>query len=92
MADQRLIFLTGTRADYGKLKPLVSAVVEEGFETHIVATGMHMLRKYGFTYEEVTNDHLAQIHSFMNQTDSDSMDVVLAKTVTGLSDYTSTLR
>ena len=42
--NNRIVFLTGTRADYGKLKSLIQAVVDDGtLEAHICATGMHML-------------------------------------------------
>jgi len=44
---KRIVFLTGTRADFGKLKSLIEVARNDGqFEVHIFATGMHMqLRK-----------------------------------------------
>ena len=53
----RIIFLTGTRADYGKMKSLIRALVDcDQFDVHIFATGMHMLSKYGSTYKEIVKD------------------------------------
>ncbi len=50
-----IVFVTGTRADFGKLKPLISKVVslENDFNVSIVVTGMHLLNEFGFTAKEV---------------------------------------
>jgi UDP-N-acetylglucosamine 2-epimerase (hydrolysing) len=85
---RRVIFLTGTRADFGKLKSLMHKLENDPmFETHIFITGMHMLSKYGLTAEEVRKSGFLNIYKFINQNVSDSMDQILAKTVSGLSDY-----
>jgi UDP-N-acetylglucosamine 2-epimerase (hydrolysing) len=85
---RKVLFITGTRADFGKLKPLIRVVKAlDGFSPEIFVTGMHMLQRYGSTWEEVVWSDLAPVHPFVNQAPGDSMDVVLAKTVTGLSDY-----
>src|SRR5712691_8883241 len=47
-ARRRMLFVTGTRADFGKLKPLVCQVAaQQEFEYRIFATGMHLLSRYG---------------------------------------------
>lgn len=85
---KKIIFLTGTRADYGKLKPLMQKMAEDGdFETHLFVTGMHLLTKYGYTCSEIEQNGFRNIYKFINQNDSDGMDHILAKTITGLSDY-----
>ena len=44
---RRILFLTGTRADFGKLKPLMHVVdAHPDFECQIFVTGMHMMRRY----------------------------------------------
>jgi UDP-N-acetylglucosamine 2-epimerase (hydrolysing) len=41
-----ILFLTGTRADFGKIKPLIEDVERSSdFEAHIFATGMQMLAR-----------------------------------------------
>ena len=51
---KKIIFLTGTRADFGKLKPLIDKIDNSrSFECHVFVTGMHMLLRYGSTYGEV---------------------------------------
>ena len=86
--NKKVLFLTGTRADFGKLKPLIGALRDtEGFVPQIFVTGMHMLERFGSTWEEVVESGLASVYPFVNQAPGDSMDIVLAKTVTGLSDF-----
>lgn len=87
-APRRIVFLTGTRADFGKLKPLMSRLqADPAFDVHVFVTGMHMLSKYGYTCEEVDRSGFTHVHRYINQNASDSMDHVLAKTIVGLSDY-----
>jgi UDP-N-acetylglucosamine 2-epimerase (hydrolysing) len=90
---KRVVFLTGTRADFGKLKPLIKVIDEcPGFELHLFVTGMHMLTKYGYTCAEVENAGYGRIHKYINQNQNDSMDSVLGKTITGFSDYVKEIR
>lgn len=85
---RKIMFLTGTRADFGKLKPLMRKLQDdEMFEVHIFITGMHMLARYGSTWDEIRKAGFINIYTFINQNASDSMDHILAKTVAGLSDY-----
>ncbi len=90
---RKIVVLTGTRADFGKLKPLLLRLEEDpNFELHVFVTGMHMLSKYGYTCEEVERLGFQNIYRFINQNASDSMDHILAKTVMGLSDYVREIR
>ncbi len=85
---RKVIFLTGTRADFGKMKSLIQKLENDPmFETHVFVTGMHMLSKYGSTADEVRKSGFHNIYNFINQNISDSMDHILAKTVSGFSDY-----
>lgn len=86
--NNRIVFLTGTRADYGKMKSLIKAVNDSGeFEPHIFATGMHMLSKYGATYREIVKDGFPNIYTFVNQNNNSPMDITLSNTITGFSNY-----
>lgn len=85
---KRIVFLTGTRADFGKLKSLMQRLDDhDDFEVQVFVTGMHMLRRYGYTYMEVERSGFRNIFKYINQNNSDAMDVVLAKTIHGFSDY-----
>jgi len=83
---KRIIFLTGTRADFGKLKPLISKLQPE-FEVHIFVTGMHMLKIFGSTHLEVRKAGFKNIFLFVNQRIGDQQDQILAKTLSGFSDF-----
>jgi len=53
---KKIVFLTGTRADFGKLSSLIDAVESDNtFECHIFVTGMHTLEKYGNTFRIYVN-------------------------------------
>lgn len=88
MNKKKILFLTGTRADYGKMKPLMCAIEEhEEFECHIFVTGMHTLREFGDTRSEIVNDGFNNIHTYMNQIIEEPMDLILANTINGFSRY-----
>lgn len=90
---KRLVFLTGTRADFGKLKSLIKITqASPDFEVHVFVTGMHMLRQYGMTCIEIDKSGIQNQYRFINQSGHDSMDVILAKTIGGLSDYIKEIR
>tara|TARA_B100000508_G_scaffold108689_1_gene86823 strand:+ start:53 stop:1183 length:1131 start_codon:yes stop_codon:yes gene_type:complete len=84
---KRILFLTGTRADFGKLKSLIQITSNENFDVHIFATGMHLQKKYGETIEEIEKCGFENIHRYENHTSESTMDLTLAKTITGLSQY-----
>lgn len=85
---KKILFLSGTRADFGKLKSLICQLEDSvDFETYLFVTGMHMLSRYGLTVREVESEGFKNIHKFINQNGKDTMDIVLSKTIQGLSDY-----
>lgn len=87
---KKIVFLTGTRADYGKLKSLMKVVQNShDFELHVFVTGMHMLQKYGSTYKELEQDGFENIYKYINQKSNTHhhMDIALSNTITGLSNY-----
>lgn len=86
--NKKILFLTGTRADFGKIKPLILRLQKDkDFKVSIFVTGMHMLEKYGETHIEVNRSGIKNIYKYINQNYLDRMDTVLAKTILGFSDY-----
>lgn len=55
---KKIVFLSGTRADYGKIKSLIKKVEQRSdlFDYEIFVCGMHLLDKYGKTYLEIKKD------------------------------------
>lgn len=85
---KKILFLTGTRADFGKIKSLIQILEKEpGFEPYIAVTGMHLQQEYGYTLIEIERCGFKNIHTFSNHTDETTMDLTLAKTIEGLSNH-----
>lgn len=83
-----ILFITGTRADYGKIKSLIFELQnKKSFKTQLIITGMHNLKKYGNTKNEMFKDGVKNCYVFNNITKNSSMDLILAKTITGLNKF-----
>ncbi len=54
---KKICVMTGTRAEYGLLKPLIKKIEDDReLELKIVATGMHLSQEFGLTYREIEQD------------------------------------
>ncbi len=85
---KKVVYVTGTRADYGKLKSLIRAMSQSAsFDVHIYITGMHLLNKYGSTYKQVLADGYG--HCFVESENilSDRMDENMANVTLAFSQY-----
>lgn len=92
LMTRHLLFLTGTRADFGKLEPLAAAARDAGHRVTFFVTGMHMMDRYGLTRNEVRRMPGVAVEEFVNQAEGDPQDLVLARTVTGFSAYVNRVR
>lgn len=78
---KKIIFVTSTRADFGKLKSLINIVKNrKEFSVYIVITGMHVIPKFGNTYREVKKTFKTKIIKFKNQSLNDRLEIILTKT------------
>lgn len=85
---KKILFLTGTRADFGKIKSLIQILEKHpGFEVYVFVTGMHLQEEYGYTLIEIERCNFKNVHTFENHTHETTMDLTLAKTIEGLSSY-----
>lgn len=85
---KKIVFLTGTRADFGKIKSLIEILQnDESFEVFVFVTGMHLQKEYGYTLLEIKRCGFQNVHTFENHTHETTMDLTLAKTIEGLSEY-----
>ena len=85
---KKILFVTTTRADYGKLKPLIVGIQKnKKFISKVFVTGMHNLKLYGSTYGELLTDHIKGIYIHKNQTKFSKMNEILINTIRGFSPF-----
>ena len=57
MKKKTIYIVTGSRADYGLLKNLITKINKSNkFELTLIVTGQHLSKKYGNTYKEIKSD------------------------------------
>lgn len=60
MSKRKVAVVTGTRAEYGILKPLIELLDKSGnMELELLVTGMHLLESCGNTIDEIRSDGFA---------------------------------
>ena len=87
---RRITVTTGTRADYGILRPVLYAIKKSRkLELVLVVTGMHLSRKYGNTINEIKKDgfKISKTIPFMPKRDTNyEMSVALGHGIISFSD------
>lgn len=54
---KKVCVITGTRAEYGLLKPLITKINNDSeMKLQLVVTGMHLSPEFGLTYREIEQD------------------------------------
>lgn len=54
---KKICIVTGTRSEYGLLKPLIKRIDNDiELELQLVVTGMHLSPEFGLTYKEILSD------------------------------------
>jgi UDP-N-acetylglucosamine 2-epimerase (hydrolysing) len=85
---KKILFLTGTRADFGKIKSLIQILENhQAFQVFVFVTGMHLQKEYGYTLLEIERCGFSNVETYENYTHETTMDLTLAKTIQGLSGY-----
>ena len=60
---KKIVFITGTRADYGKIKILIREIEKAPeFEAYIFVSGMHLIERFGNTYKEILKDQYKNVY------------------------------
>ena len=79
---KKILFVTSTRADFGKLKSLIKITKKsKKFSVYIIVTGMHMMHTFGDTHTEITKFFKSNVIKFRNQRFKDNLDTILTNTV-----------
>ena len=78
---KKILFITATRSDFGKLKSLIKITKKSNkFFVYIIVTGMHMISKFGNTHQEIDKFFKSNIIKFKNQKFGDNLETVLTNT------------
>lgn len=77
---RKICFITGSRADYGLLLPLMKlSQCQKNIQTQIIAMGTHMLNKYNNTQKEFDADGLyINVHIHMDLCNDNEVTIVNA--------------
>lgn len=90
---KRIVFITGTRADYGKIKPLIKALNDNSkFEIFVFVCGMHLLEQFGSTYEEVLKDNYKNTYVAYGLLPTYNTSTNLGNTIIHLSGYVENIK
>jgi UDP-N-acetylglucosamine 2-epimerase (hydrolysing) len=91
--SKKIVFITGTRADFGKIKSLIQILENHGdFVPFVFVTGMHLIETYGYTLIEIERCKFSNVYTFENHTSEATMDLTLARTIDGFSSYIKTIK
>ena len=52
----RILFFTGSRGEWGYIKPILSLCKKRNIKYNICVTNMHLLENYGYSVNEIIND------------------------------------
>ncbi len=56
---KKIVYVTGSRAEYGLMKELLFKMHKSGkFDVSLIVTGMHLSHKYGWTLQQIKKDGL----------------------------------
>jgi GDP/UDP-N,N'-diacetylbacillosamine 2-epimerase (hydrolysing) len=78
---RKIAVVTGTRAEYGILKPVLEAVsTQAGLELSLVVAGMHLSREFGYTVKDIEKDGF-RIAARVNMLPADDTPAAMAASV-----------
>lgn len=93
---RRITVVTGSRAEYGLLRPLILAIQEEKeFELKLLVTGMHLMPEFGYTYKEIEADGIsidAKIEDGLDGDSAQSITKSMGRALMGFSEVYAKLQ
>jgi len=91
---RRVAVVTGSRAEYGLLRPVMDEIKRSGLELRLVIAGMHLLPKHGDTAREIESDGY-EVNSRVPMTAASdepaAMAGAISEGIAGLSDAFETI-
>ena len=75
MKSKKIIFVSGTRADFGKIKSLIKITQsKQEFTVKLFVTGMHLYKKYGYTINEIKISGISNIFQHKKSNSYNKLD------------------
>ena len=79
MTKRKITITTGTRADYGLLRPVLNKIQSSrNLDLFLIVTGMHLSQKYGLTINEIKKDGF-KISAFFNMLPKENSKYAVAE-------------
>lgn len=79
---RKILYITGTRADYGLMRPVLRAISRHPqLQLEIAVTGMHLMKEFGLTVREIEDDGFSfhRINAAYEDDTKASMAIFLGK-------------
>ena len=85
----KVIVLTGSRAEYGLLRPLIKKIeIEKNFKNFLICTGMHLSPEFGLTVNQIEIVEGFGFHKFGSSISTLLIFIIL---LCGINTYTGIL-
>lgn len=92
MVKRKICIVTGTRAEYGLLRPLIQKIdASENTDLQLVVTGMHLSPEFGLTYRQIEEDGFAITRKVESLLSSDTPSGIGKSTGLGLIGFSDAL-
>lgn len=90
---KKILFITGTRADYGKIKSLIKSVDGSlNFQAFVFVSGMHLVDTFGNTYNEVLKDNYKNVYVAYGLEYTPNMSINLGNIICHLTGYVNKIK
>lgn len=90
MIPKKIAIATGTRAEFGLLRPLIKIINEDSdFELQLLITGMHLSFEFGYTIKEIEEEGFPitkKIESLLSSDSGVGVSKSMALTISGFAD------
>ncbi len=88
---KKICILTGTRAEYGLLKPVIKKLeIKDQFDVRVAVTGAHLSPEFGLTYQEIERDGIGideKIEILLSADSPASISKSMGLALIGFGDY-----
>ncbi len=89
---KKVCVFTGSRADYGLLKPLIKKIIDnKNLKLQLIVSGTHLSKSFGYTIDEINNDYFPIDETVEILLDSDTPAGILKSMGIGLINFTESI-